>query len=285
MFERKREGSVVCPSCRNLVGVKDEVCYNCGRRNPGMWGYAQVFQALGNDLGFLPFVFYGCILMYVLTLAYDPAGIGAGGLLGMLSPSPKATLVFGASGWYPFFVLDRWWTVLSASFLHGGLLHIFFNLYWARLLLPAATTLFGVSRAVIIFTAASIGGFMLSSVMYTVFGGIPVIGGAQLTLGASAAIFGLLGALVNSNSSVAAQAKYMAIFVAVLGLIIPGVDNWAHAGGFVAGYLLAGFYSKADRESQGELFLAIACIAAFVLSIVVSFLDAQSLPLERIFGG
>lgn len=284
MFERKREGSVVCPSCGSLVGVNDDVCYNCGRRNPGMWGYAQVFQALGNDLGFLPFVFYGCILMFVITLVYDPSGIGRGGLLGMLSPSAGATFIFGASGWLPFFYFDRWWTVLSASFLHGGLLHIFFNLYWARLLLPAATTLFGVSRAVIIFTAASITGFLLSSVMYTVFAGVPIIGGAQLTLGASAAIFGLLGALVNSNSSVAAQAKYMAIFVAVMGIIIPGVDNWAHAGGFIAGYVLAGLYSRAQRESQGELFLAMACIAAFVLSIIVSYLHAQTLPLEQIIG-
>ncbi|HSR51494.1 MAG TPA: rhomboid family intramembrane serine protease [Acidobacteriota bacterium] len=278
MFERKTEGSVVCPSCRNLVGVNDEKCYNCGRRNPGMWGYAPLFQALGNDLGFLPFVFYGCILMYVITLAFDPSGIRSGGLLSFLSPSTEALFAFGASGGYPIFSEGRFWTVLSASFLHGGLLHIFFNMYWVRMLLPAVTELFGVARAVIIFTVSSIGGFLASSVMSLFMPSllppilVPYLGGGVLTLGASAAMFGMLGALMNSNSAVAAQVKGMAGFLFLFGFIIPGIDNWAHAGGFAAGYFIAGLYGR-ERESQLELFAAIACIAAFVLSIVLSFLD------------
>ena len=54
MFNRQKTGSVVCASCGSLVGVRDEKCYNCGQRNPGMWGFAPMLRSLGNDLGFVP---------------------------------------------------------------------------------------------------------------------------------------------------------------------------------------------------------------------------------------
>src|SRR4029453_2382144 len=56
MLRRQRSGSVICSSCGVLVGINDDRCYNCGRRNPGMWGYAPILRSLGADLGFVPFV-------------------------------------------------------------------------------------------------------------------------------------------------------------------------------------------------------------------------------------
>jgi len=53
MFGRQTTGSVVCTSCGRLVGVNDETCYNCGRRNPGLWGFGPLLRRLGNDLGFV----------------------------------------------------------------------------------------------------------------------------------------------------------------------------------------------------------------------------------------
>ena len=68
------------------------------------------------------------------------------------------------------------------------------------------------------------------------------IGGGQITLGASASIFGLLGALVyygrrGGSSMVRGEAAGYALTLFVFGLIMPGVDNYAHAGGFAGGYL------------------------------------------------
>ena len=51
MFKRQKTGSVVCASCGSLVGVNDEQCYNCGRRNPGLWGYGPLLRRLGTDFG------------------------------------------------------------------------------------------------------------------------------------------------------------------------------------------------------------------------------------------
>jgi hypothetical protein len=85
---------------------------------------------------------------------------------------------------------------LTAGWLHGGLLHIAFNLLWVRQLAPASADLYGPGRTVIIYTVSGIVGFTLSSLMGFLAPGLPFIGGARLTVGASAPIFGLLGALV-----------------------------------------------------------------------------------------
>ena len=64
MFKRQKTGSVVCASCGSLVGVNDEQCYTCGRRNPGLWGFGPVLRRLGHDFGFVTLVVYGCSALY-----------------------------------------------------------------------------------------------------------------------------------------------------------------------------------------------------------------------------
>ena len=197
MFSRQRTGAVVCPSCGYLVGVNDERCYSCGRWNPGMWGFAPLLRRLGNDFGFTTVVMGGCAALYALTLLASGGQIGMSGLFSLLSPSSQSLFLFGASGAMPVFVYNRWWTILSAGWLHGGLLHIVFNMMWIRQLGPATGQLFGPSRLVIIYTIASAVGFLASSVAGALLPGVPFLGGAMLSIGASAAIFGLLGALVH----------------------------------------------------------------------------------------
>ena len=68
MFKRQKTGSVVCSSCGSLVGVNDDRCYSCGRRNPGLWGFGPMLRRFGNDLGFVTLVVYGCSVLYALTL-------------------------------------------------------------------------------------------------------------------------------------------------------------------------------------------------------------------------
>src|SRR3954447_4050739 len=109
VFRRKREGSVICTSCGVLVGVNDERCYNCGRRNPGLWGFAPALRALGQDLGFVPFVTGTCVILWGLTLVASRGNIGGGGMFSFLSPSPLAMFLFGASGAAPVFEDGRWW--------------------------------------------------------------------------------------------------------------------------------------------------------------------------------
>ena len=80
------------PSCGNLVGVNDERCYTCGRRNPGLWGFTPLLRRLGNDLGFTSIVIGGCVALYLLTLLASDGHIGMGGLFSMLSPEPAGAV-------------------------------------------------------------------------------------------------------------------------------------------------------------------------------------------------
>src|SRR5438874_2281044 len=68
VLKRRTTGSVVCPSCGSLVGVRDDKCYTCGRSNPGLWGFAPMLRQLGNDLGFVPLVIGASTTLYALTL-------------------------------------------------------------------------------------------------------------------------------------------------------------------------------------------------------------------------
>ena len=139
MFKRQKTGSVVCASCGSLVGVNDEQCYTCGRRNPGLWGFSPLLRRLGNDFGFVTMVVYGCTVLYVMTLLVTVlfgGNILGGGLFGMLAPADIVALAFGASGAVPVFGDGMWWTILSAGWLHGSALHILFNMMWVRQLGP-----------------------------------------------------------------------------------------------------------------------------------------------------
>ena len=274
MLKRQTEGSVVCPSCGRLVGVRDERCYNCGRWNPGLWGFAAVLRGLGNDFGFVSLIIGGCSILYAITLLLSgPAAFAMNGLMDILAPTGRAVAQLGASGSLPVYQLGRWWTVLSAGWLHGSLLHILFNMLWVRQLAPATAELYGVGKTVIIYTVAGVVGFLLSSSAWM----IPGFGGAGLTLGASASIFGLLGALVcygrkGLSSAMTGQAMSYAVMLFVFGFIMPGVDNWGDAGGFAGGYLAALALNPLKPERQEHLVGGLICLVLVVLSILASVL-------------
>ena len=283
MFERQKTGSVLCSSCGQLVGVNDEECLNCGRRNPSMWGFGGAVRALGRDMGFVKLVIAGSIAIFIATLAVDPSGIRQGGFLSFMSPSNNALFLFGASGWTPVFELGRWWTVLSAGWLHGGIIHIGFNMMIVRNFAPAVAEYYGAGRMIIIYTVSSVTGFVFSSVALQLYPFIPFGGvlsflglaGASLTVGASAGVFGLLGALLHygnrTGSKVLRQQMISyAVFFGIFGIVMRGVDNQAHLGGLVGGYLMAKFLDPLQPERGDHLLIAVICIVLTALSIVAS---------------
>jgi rhomboid protease GluP len=276
MFKRQTTGSVVCVSCGYLVGVNDDKCYHCGRRNPGLWGFGPALRSLGHDMGFVPFVTGLCIIVYALTLLRGGVGMG-GGLFDLRPPRGDSLFIFGASGAVPVFQYHRWWTVLSAAWLHGSALHILFNLMWIRQLAPAVGELYGPGRMVIVYTVGGIVGFAASSSAGFVLGGMPIpfLRGADLTVGASASIFGLLGALVyygrrSGSSLVRGQAMSWALTGFVFGFLMPGIDNYAHAGGFAGGYLAGRWLDPLKPERVNHMAIAVVCLALSMLSIIVS---------------
>jgi rhomboid protease GluP len=168
--------------------------------------------------------------------------------------------------------------VLSAGWLHAGALHILFNMLWVRQLGPAVEDMFGGARMIIIYTVACVGGFLLSSVA-GFYLHLPFFGAPVLTLGASAPIFGLLGALVHygrrgGSSLVHREALGYAVTLFVMGLIMPGVDNAAHAGGFAGGYLASVWLDPLKRERMDHFIMAAVCLLLTAAAIVWSVISA-----------
>jgi rhomboid protease GluP len=109
---------------------------------------------------------------------------------------------------------------------------------------------------------------------------LPFLSGASLTVGASASVFGLIGALmhygrVSGSSLIREETKRFAIMGLVFGLVMPGIDNFAHGGGFLGGYLASKFFNPLTRERGDHLLIAAICLilslAAVVLSIATGF--------------
>lgn len=248
--------AIICPNCGKLVSARAETCVYCGYKNPGLWGVGPKLRQLFQNFGFTQIVTTVCVALYVLALLLNPSAIfrpRSGGLismlLGFLSPDGAILDRMGMTGLAA--ILDgRWWTLITAIYLHGSLPHIFFNLLWLRQLAPPVEELFGVSRLIVIFTVSGALGFVVSFIV-----GIPY------TVGASGSIFGLLGALVYYGRSrggtfgqgVYSQAMQFAVMMFVFGFFMGGiVNNWAHGGGFVGGYLAAMLLGYSERQKENN---------------------------------
>ena len=94
-------------------------------------------RRVGVRADFPHLITVACVALYVLALLMDPSAIfQTRGMMSFLAPSGEASFKLGMTGAYPVFRYGHWWTVVTAIYLHGGLLHIFFNTMWVRQLGP-----------------------------------------------------------------------------------------------------------------------------------------------------
>ena len=276
MFGRPRTGSTLCPSCGMLVGVNDEKCLGCGRRRPGLFGLTALLRQSGLDDLFVPIVMWGCGAVYLASLAMDPSALSGGGLLSLLSPGIESLFVLGASGSVPVFRYGRWWTILSASWLHGGVLHIVLNMMSVRNLGPAVTEFYGGARTVIIYFVAGAAGFLASSFAGAYLTFLPArLHGGSFTVGASAGVFGLLGAVLHygrrgGSAHIREIATRWIIINLVIGFALPVIDNWAHLGGLVGGYLTSFWLDPFQPEKGSHSLVAVLCLLVSLVAIVAS---------------
>ena len=263
--------AILCPRCHKIVSSDAETCHHCGQRKPGLWGATATIRKLGLQLNFPHLITVFCGVLYLLALALDPSAIfQTHSLMQILSPSLEASVKLGVTGTRPV-TYGWWWTLITAIYLHGGLLHIFFNMMWVRQLGPVVEELFGPFRLFAIFTIAGITGFIAST-----------FAGHAFTLGASGSIFGLLAAAIAYGRRAGSQLftrqfLQWAVLLFIMGFIMPGVDNWAHGGGFVGGYAAAYIFSRSsEREGLGAYLLGglclLATVGAFVLQFIAVFL-------------
>jgi rhomboid protease GluP len=265
----KERRSILCPNCRKLISQDEPRCPHCGIANPGSWWKnnigARVF--FGTDQ-VIKWIIYANVTLFITSLLLYPWSSGASlNPLALLSPSNKGLLVLGATGTIPIDRLGRWWTLVSANYLHGGIFHILFNMIAFRQIAPFVLREYGINRMVIIYTLSGVIGFLVSY-----FAGIP------FTIGASAAVCGLIGATLyygKSRGGLYGQTIFKQIGGWVLGifffgLLMPGINNWGHGGGILAGAVLGVLlgYKERMRERAFHKILAGACILITILVLV-----------------
>ena len=211
-------------------------------------------------------IIYVNVGMYVISLLFNPLLTSLSlNPFSFLSPDSKSLLLLGATGTYPVEQLDRWWSLVSANYLHGGILHILFNMFAFKQLAPLVSREFGISRMFIIYTASGVFGFWISCIFNVLF-----------TIGASASICGLIGAMLfygKSRGGVYGQAIYRQVVGWIVGLflfgiMIPGINNWGHGGGILAGILFGYILSYQEKKPERLVHKTMALIC-IILTVAV----------------
>ena len=266
--------AIVCPGCGKLISADAEECIHCGMKNPGRFGLHTIVQKLfRGNLDFIHIIIYFCVGLYVISLLVDIRGAltPRGGMLGILSPSSKSLFILGMTG-KSFIAMGKYWTLITAIYLHGGILHILFNMLWIRQLGPMVGYIYGTSRLILIFTIFGVFGFVLSTAFT-----------ANPTIGASGSIFGLLGALIYYGRSrggafgeiIYPQLLTWAVVLFLFGFFLPGVNNLAHLGGFIGGYVSGNMLSYQERrmETSTHKKLAVVAVGLTIFSFLIQILS------------
>ena len=265
--------AVLCSNCRKLISAEETRCPHCGASRPTLLR-GPLAALFGGRLDLVTIVWGISGALYLISVALDARSAlrlesltSLSGLLSFGSPSPAALYLMGMTGGLAW-DCGHWWTVLTATFLHGGMLHIFFNLYWLRILGPTTTGVIGPARFTVIYLLTGVGGFVLSNL----YSGVP-------TIGASCSIFGLMGVLVaygrrrggTFGHNLSQQVLAWAIIGFLISFAIPHVNNAGHIGGFVTGLLIGGVIPVTGRgEGRAVQLLALALVLATLSGFALS---------------
>ena len=188
-----------------------------------------------------------------------------------LTPSTKSLILLGASGIIPINNYHEWWSLITANFLHGSLLHILFNMLALNQVASLVSTVYGKYRMFVIFLITGVAGFYLS-----------YLAGIEVTIGASASVCGLIGAILyygKSRGGILGETIYKQMlgwvfFIVLFGILVPNVNNWGHGGGLVSGIILGWFLSYNEKSQENKLhkILALSLMGVTFCTLIWSLL-------------
>jgi rhomboid protease GluP len=260
--------SILCPSCRKLIHVDEPYCPFCSTPRPGSWWRNNpVTRGMDDADRLIRVIIYANIGMFVLSILMNPWSTNLSfNPFTFFSPDPDSLLLLGATGTLPIDGLHRWWTLLTANYLHGGILHIAFNMMALKQLAPVVIREYGSHRMIVLYTLGGVVGFWAS-----------YLAGVRFTIGASAAVCSLMGALLyygKSRGGQYGQAIYKqvagwVVSLSLFGFMIPGINNWGHGGGIVGGALLGYLLGyREQRPARGlQKTIAIGCGGLTVVAL------------------
>lgn len=175
----------------------------------------------------------------------------------------------------------EWWRLLTAAFLHGGLLHIGFNMYVLYVLGPTLERVLGHARFLVLYLGAALGGSAASYAFSAP---------NTFSVGASGAIFGLMGALLVVGRRFRNDMTQVAILLAVnfaIGFVVPNIDWRAHLGGAVAGAAIAAVLAYAPKQNRNlwQVLGVLAVLGIITIVVIVRTASLQSAFTAALLGG
>ncbi len=203
-----------------------------------------------------------CILMYVIVGIYGN---------NFFNFDANALAKFGANN-ILLIKNGEIYRLLTCAFLHVGLIHLVVNMYSLRVIGPSVEGLIGKGKFVFIYLISAISASLMSLVF---------VDSNIVSVGASGAIFGLMGALLYFgyhyrlylNDAIKTQIIPVILFNLIIGFMMPGIDNGAHIGGLIGGYLATmaiGIKNKSEKKDMINGWIVLILYLAF-LSYIVFF--------------
>jgi membrane associated rhomboid family serine protease len=262
----------MCPECRGLIERGASVCPLCGakvktpRSRAGtspdrVFGIIPVPSTATSVLVAANIALYA--IAWYMTQASASARLES---VSIMSGIDGETLVRLGAKYGPLMVRGEWWRLVTATFLHAGLLHIGFNLWCLFDLGPEVESLFSTQKFIVLYLATGVFGFVVSF-FWSPFG---------ISIGASGAVVGLIGVLIGASYHLGALGKayrsqlWRWVMYIIAMMLIPGlgIDNAAHIGGLVLGLGLGYVVPQGESETRaGEnLWNTLAVLSVFIIA-------------------
>src|SRR3954451_13584419 len=234
-------GRPICPDCMTTtpVGMR---CPECSRQRTPV----RTMRNVRSEPRVTVAIIALCVLAFLATGSFGPGGGGGDALFRKLA-------LFG-----PDVSAGEYWRLVTSGFLHAGILHIAFNMYILWILGNILEPAIGTGRFVAIYFVSLLGG---------AFGALLLSDPRSATVGASGAVFGLMGAAFfelrhRGIDPFQAGIGGLIVFNLLLSVIVPGISIGGHLGGLFAGALCALALQFGDRRRSQLIGFGICALLA-----------------------
>jgi rhomboid protease GluP len=270
------ESRPICPQCRAFISRADKICPYCEfQLGPVAKAPADVARALGNLLPesgqTTTYIIAVNFFLYLATGLFSTQNVRGGSFMDI---DMTTLFIFGAKE-QSYIFRGEWWRLITAGFLHGGMLHIFMNSVGLYQLGELIEETVGPGKLLVVYVFSTITGFFLSAVWSN-----------SLSVGASAGVFGLIGAAIGAGINergwfgrhLRAYFIRFAIFAFFSSFLIRGVDHFAHLGGLLGGagaaYLITLPMFSVPRQQRYWNIAGLGMAALVVVSFLIQLLRA-----------